>query len=63
MGIRKPHRFLSEVSQLVLSKIIAAFRNFFTDVWQLLIALPFFDRPVGIPFGILHRCHFPGIDL
>ena len=24
------------------------------DVGQLLIALPFFDRPMGIPFGILH---------
>ena len=33
------------------------------DVRQLFITLPLFNRPVGIPSGILQRRHLPGIDL
>ena len=46
--IKHPIEFLSVELAVVILDVLHM------DVGQLLIALPFFDRPMGIPFGILH---------
>jgi hypothetical protein len=52
--LRIPHLINHPIEFLSVELAVVILDVLHMDVGQLLIALPFFDRPMGIPFGILH---------